>query len=102
MSLVPGLSARRRATSRRLTLSCVHTVLAGDVADDRGKTGKRRKRRSVGGQTRLHAAVDGVSRADLVNAAGVDRHDRSAANVLPGDPERLDVGSERSWDFGAG
>src|SRR6185369_8423971 len=90
-SLSPGRGAAAFGALLSVPLSCVHAVLAENVADDDRETAERRQIGSAAGNADLDAAVDCESRPQLVNRAEVERGDGAALRFLSREPERLDV-----------
>src|SRR5947209_19119258 len=71
----------------RLALPCVNAVAAQDVADDDRDAAERGERRRVAADADLHAAVERVTGAQLVDRTRIDGRHSHAVNLLPRKPE---------------
>src|SRR2546425_6747426 len=81
------------APSRRLSLSCMDSMIAKNVSHDNRDAAKDGHRRCGLAEAALDPAVERESRIDHVDRAGIDRQDVSAAGLLAREPEGLHVWS---------
>src|SRR6266498_856468 len=69
----------------------MHAMSAENVADDDRDTAEGGERWRTPADPNLHAAVERISRPELVNGSGVDRDDGCARGFLPRVPERFEI-----------